>query len=310
MKITVAICTWNRSALLGQTLEQMTKLSIPAGLEWELLVVNNNCSDATDEVIAAYTDRLPLKRLMEPAPGHSNARNCAIKAAQGEFIVWTDDDVLVDEGWLREYAVAFQENGGASFFAGPIEPWFETAPPAWMARHLADLSGVIVTVDLGRTMRPLQVGDGVFGANLAVRRSIAAEFLFDHRLGRVKEALTGGDDSDFLLRLIKAGHLGLWVPRARVKHFVPRTRLTSDYVMRWFRDAGRTYVRRSPIGACPRVAGVPLWVLREYAQEAAKALLWRPTRNDKWFHSYRRSLMLRGVIQETRAMMSGDSACV
>ena len=47
MRITVAICTWNRCELLRQTLEQMTKLVIPPRVVWELLVVNNNCTDDT-----------------------------------------------------------------------------------------------------------------------------------------------------------------------------------------------------------------------------------------------------------------------
>ena len=50
MKITVAICTWNRSALLDRTLSEMHGLLVPDGIEWELLVVNNNCTDDTDAV--------------------------------------------------------------------------------------------------------------------------------------------------------------------------------------------------------------------------------------------------------------------
>jgi hypothetical protein len=52
MHVTVAICTWNRAGLLAQTLEQMRQLVIPPGVTWELIVVNNNCTDDTDQVIA------------------------------------------------------------------------------------------------------------------------------------------------------------------------------------------------------------------------------------------------------------------
>ena len=57
-RLTVAICTWNRCHLLQQTLEEMTKMTVPTGVDWELVVVNNNCSDATDEVIASFARRL------------------------------------------------------------------------------------------------------------------------------------------------------------------------------------------------------------------------------------------------------------
>ena len=74
----------------------MRKLQIPDGVDWELLVVNNNCTDKTDEVIARHSEVLPLRRLLELKPGLSNARNCAVEAAQGQLLIWTDDDVLVD----------------------------------------------------------------------------------------------------------------------------------------------------------------------------------------------------------------------
>ena len=50
MEITVAICTWNRARLLDETLTHLAELVVPSGLEWELLVINNNCTDHTDEV--------------------------------------------------------------------------------------------------------------------------------------------------------------------------------------------------------------------------------------------------------------------
>src|SRR4051794_35896246 len=103
MNVTVAICTWNRAGLLDQTLSEMGRLRIPSGLEWELIVVNNNCTDPTDEVIARHTGRLPIRRVSEPRPGQSNARNAAVRVARGDYIVWTDDDVLVDPLWLAAY---------------------------------------------------------------------------------------------------------------------------------------------------------------------------------------------------------------
>ena len=59
--VSVAICTWNRAKLLDQTLTQMRQLRIPAGLTWELLVVNNNSTDDTDAVASRHASSLPLR---------------------------------------------------------------------------------------------------------------------------------------------------------------------------------------------------------------------------------------------------------
>jgi glycosyltransferase involved in cell wall biosynthesis len=69
MFVSVAICTWNRCDLLEQTLKQMTKLRVPPDVQWELLIVNNNCTDRTDAVIRAFSGRLPIRRTVERTPG-------------------------------------------------------------------------------------------------------------------------------------------------------------------------------------------------------------------------------------------------
>ena len=120
LRITVAICTWNRSPSLRQTLDGFTGIAAPAATKWELLVVNNNCTDGTDEVIRAFEDRLPVRRAFEPRPGLSHARNRAIAEATGDYILWTDDDVTVCRDWLVAYADAFRRWPDAALFGGPI----------------------------------------------------------------------------------------------------------------------------------------------------------------------------------------------
>src|SRR5688572_28398302 len=85
MYITVVICTWNRSRMLDQTLQEMRQLQIANGIEWELIVVNNNSSDDTDGVIAKHESALPVRRLFEKMPGKSFAANAAMEAARGEL---------------------------------------------------------------------------------------------------------------------------------------------------------------------------------------------------------------------------------
>ena len=134
MLISVAICTWNRAGLLTSTLEHMAStLRVPTGVQWELLIVNNACSDDTDDVIASFSGRLPVRRLFEPRQGLSHARNRIVAEAAGEYVVWTDDDVLVDAAWLEAYCDAFRRWPECDAFGGPIEPWFPLGCPEWLA---------------------------------------------------------------------------------------------------------------------------------------------------------------------------------
>ena len=65
MLITVAVCTFNRAASLRRTLESLAAMNVPGDLVWEVVVVNNNCTDRTDEIIETFGQRLPLRRMVE-----------------------------------------------------------------------------------------------------------------------------------------------------------------------------------------------------------------------------------------------------
>lgn len=124
VSVSIAIWTWNRAKLLDQTLAAMRNLVGPPGVTWELLVVNNNCTDETDSVLVQDAARLPLQRLFEPTPGRSHARNTAVAHAQGDLMLWTDDDVPVDPQWLAAYVEAAKKVPDAAFFGVRIAPGF------------------------------------------------------------------------------------------------------------------------------------------------------------------------------------------
>src|ERR1051325_11089380 len=84
--VTIAICTFNRAESLRRTLRSLAELRVLNHVAWEIIVVNNNCTDNTDDVIASFSDRLPIRREFEPQRGLSCARNRAVKAAEGSYI--------------------------------------------------------------------------------------------------------------------------------------------------------------------------------------------------------------------------------
>jgi glycosyltransferase involved in cell wall biosynthesis len=241
MRVTVAICTWNRAELLDQTLTTLRRLAIPFDVRWEVLVVNNACTDGTDEVLTRQAKRLPLRRLYEPTPGKSRALNAAIRAIDSDLILWSDDDVLVDPHWLAEYVRAASEMPDVAFFGGPIEPWFEADPPTWIRDNWQLLSNVYAARDFGDRSLPIDRESLPFGANYAIRTSVQKQFLYNTRLGRIGPGMLSGEETELFLRLLADGHRGQWCASARLAHFVPKQRLTERHVREYFFGVGQSH---------------------------------------------------------------------
>ncbi|MEO7360293.1 MAG: glycosyltransferase [Gemmatimonadaceae bacterium] len=263
--MTVAICTWNRHELLRQTLEEMTHLEMPGDVSWELLIVNNNCTDATDVVIAAYAERLPIRRLFQPIPGLSNARNLASLEATGEYVIWTDDDVLVAPDWLRAYIDAFESHPEAALFGGPIRPWFPNTPPRWLEDSWPWVANAYAAVDYGSEKLPLAFERVPFGANMAIRIDAVRLYPYRPELGVRPGSRMGGEETDVFRRALREGHTGWWIPKAAVRHYIPVGRQSRRYLRDWFDAYGQYLGLYDERKIVPRyyVLGRPRWLWRE-----------------------------------------------
>ena len=269
MLLTVAICTWNRAALLDQTLARMRELRSPAQAGWELLVVNNNCTDHTDDVIAKHATALPLRRIAEPTPGVSHARNAALAAARGEYLFWVDDDVLVEPDWLIE-AVGTMERFDADGYFGRVFPLWESGhPPAWY-NHLFD--GMFALLDLGPDSFVCKPTDppGV-GANHGFRTA-ALRALGGYRtdLGVVADRGGGGEDLDVFARAHAAGLRLTYAASAIVHHYLPAERCTKRWYRHYTWNGSKHHLRmlRDQAKSVPAVFGIPRYFYRQTLRHA------------------------------------------
>ena len=234
--LTVAVCTYNRSDGLAQTLERILAAGSPVSLEVEILVINNNSTDDTEAVIKRFRERDPRVRgVFEAKQGHSNARNAAIAAARGAYIAFTDDDVLVDEGWLRDLArVVAEESPGC--VGGKVLPVWEGGKPDWMGPELYPMLALLdFHVDRVRLNIPK-----LWGANLCIDKTMALALGgFSTKTGRSKTMLCSGDDTEFVGRAIAAGYKVIYDPKPTVWHRIGSDRGRKGYFRKWWYDNSR-----------------------------------------------------------------------
>lgn len=288
MSLTVAICTWNRAALLRRTLESLTAQRKLEDTPWELLVVNNNCTDETDDVISTFKSRLPIRGLHEANPGLSNARNKAIGAATGDYIVWTDDDVVVCPEWLSAYAQAFLAWPDHAVFGGPIRPEFEGKPPSWLVSVWPQIQSAYAIRDIDPASGGLAIvtGKEPFGANFAIRSDLQRQHSYDARLGKSPlHPSLGGEEAAVIRALLASGHRGRWVPDAVVHHWVPRTRQSIRHIRDYCRGYGTYKAMSIDLSTQRFMLGVPRWMLRARVEYEIRYRAGRIFRKpDKWIH--------------------------
>jgi glycosyltransferase involved in cell wall biosynthesis len=225
-RITVAICTHDRAQSLGPMLETLLAQR-PAGCEWELLLVENGCTDGTVTVARGFEGILPLRITSEPELGLSHARNRALREARGEAILFTDDDVRLDAGWLAAYRTGLDRFPEADFFAGRIVAETSADSPPWFREETRGLfDGILVQYEVDGGDRILQASDPPpIGASFAVRRRLVERNgVFRADLGVRGRQNGRGEETEYFFRAREADAVGAYLASAVCHHPVDWSR--------------------------------------------------------------------------------------
>lgn len=219
-RVTVAVCTRDRPDDMKLCLEAICQLDYP---NLEILVVDNAPkTEGTKTLIDNYYPQVRYVR--EPRPGLDWARNRAILEATGEIIAYTDDDVVVDKGWVKAIAQTFAENSEVMAITGLVAPYeLETEAQVLFEDYGGFGRGFEqkwYQVQSGQAFPWQWLGAGQFGtgANMAFRRSVFDEIgYFDPALD-VGTPTNGGGDLEMYFRVLKAGHTLVYEPKALIWH--------------------------------------------------------------------------------------------
>jgi GT2 family glycosyltransferase len=203
-----------------------------AGGPCEVIVVENRPGRST--VARALRERFGdderVRYVEEHRPGLASARNAGLRAARGEIVAFTDDDVLADPAWLPAVRAAFAAAPEVGCVTGLILPLeLETPAQILLERFAGYGKGFrprIYSLDEPPPDQPLfPYTAGYFGsgANMAFRTGVLRDLGgFDPVLGTGTPA-RGCEDLDICIRVLHAGSRLAYEPRAIVWHRHPDT---------------------------------------------------------------------------------------
>ena len=298
--LTVVFATRNRCQILEAVLNAFCSLQAPQN-GWKLVVVDNGSTDLTRQVITSFQDRLPLCFLYEPKTGKNFALNMGLKLAEGDLIVFTDDDVFPRSDWLVEMRKAADAEPMYSMFGGVVVPRWEVPPPPWVG--WLDL-GPSYTLTPSLKDGPLDPGfiSLIYGPNMAIRSNIfQSGTVFNPLIGPRGADYPMGSETELLTRLAGEGYRGWHVSSAVVEHFIRKEQLEKSWVLQRAVRYGRG--RQRLLDKAKSWIGIPRRLFRAIPLEGIKmAAAWLFSNEEALFQSRWRFNILRGQVIESRIM--------
>jgi glycosyltransferase involved in cell wall biosynthesis len=231
IKISVVVCTYNRSALLRETVVSLLEQDINKN-SYEIIVVDNNSTDSTQLMVEEIAIGKPpkVRYLKEHRQGLSFARNKGAKEANGEIVAYIDDDATAQEEWLQGLLEIYDDFPDAGIVGGMIEPVWLKKKPAWLVQNLVRNFGVL---NYGNEIKELSFPETPFGGNFSINRELFHELGgFCENLGRKGVSLLASEEV-LLCRLVEKKQKKIYyTPKAIVYHKIFPERLNRRYLLK------------------------------------------------------------------------------
>lgn len=245
-QLSVVVCTYNRAELLGECLESLAVQTVERS-RFEVIVVDNNSTDNTSQVAAAWGQQLASLRLLREArQGLSHARNLGWQSARGEIVAYLDDDAVAAPDWCEMILQAFRRADVPPVaVGGVIVPRLKRTPPWWYVPRLE-------TRQWGGTagfLRPPEAAYGFSGSNMAIARKVfTTTGGFSPDFGMRGATIDFGEETDFFARLYREAPFFWYDPAIKVFHLVSDAQLSLAGRLRRVFRGGRARRRYQRMG--------------------------------------------------------------
>lgn len=235
MYLSVVIPTRNRSAMLDSLLKSVKKQTF-APDRFEVIVVDNGSDYKTRVVAQFYKDQIEnFNYVFESQPGLHRGRHAGLRVANGDILVFADDDIQALPTWLEGIAEAF-ESSDVMLAGGKCLPLFENQPPPWLMklwkkpRAEGQILGYLSLLDLGDSTKDISPYH-VFGCNFSIRKQTLVEAGGFHPDAMPPELVRfRGDGETYVSKYIfEKGYRTVYNPKASVYHWVSQERMTESY---------------------------------------------------------------------------------
>lgn len=232
MKLSIVICTYNRAFYLQKCLNSIiTQIASDS----EIIVVDNNSTDNTREIVhSLQSTEATIRYIPEVKAGLSHARNKGLAEANGEWVCFIDDDVIIMKEYVNR-ALFLIKSRHYDFFGGKVIPLYLTKKPNWIPDTLNRFELNF------HELTELKEGY-VIGANMIMRKHIVTDLGgFSAQLGMQEGKIRYAEEDQIQELLRSEGYKIAYDPFLVVEHIVTHEK----YSLRWHLKSKFAHARDS-----------------------------------------------------------------
>jgi len=236
--VSVIVCTYNRANVLAGCLESLVGQTSVKD-QFEVIVVDNNSTDATQEIARTFSDKVNYVRVItEFKQGLSNARNRGYREAAGRYVAYIDDDAMAYPDWIYQIISFASRHPEIQVFGGPYYAFSLVQIPEWFPPEYG--SSV-----LGTDERHIEIGqEWLDGTNMVFTRELLQTFGgFDSSLGMSGQKIAYGEETKLLLDISRNNIPVFYVPSIRVRHLISEDKMSVTWLLQSAYSSGRCYAQ-------------------------------------------------------------------
>jgi len=233
MTCSICIATYKRKQLLRNLLKSIYAQNLPQNITLQIVVVDNDIEKSAEEIIQEFRsdDKIRLEYHSQPKKNISLTRNVSVKNAQGEYLLFIDDDETADVNWINEHLKAIKTFEADGVF-GRVVPEFPENTPNW--------------IKAGDFFNKKSPPTGELATSVATSNCIVKANLLKNEPGPFSPeyGLTGGEDTHLFYKLRKGGAKLISSREAIVREIIPPDRTRVKWLIKKSYQTGNASTRR------------------------------------------------------------------
>jgi glucosyl-dolichyl phosphate glucuronosyltransferase len=237
---TIIMCAYNADDRIKESINSVLNQERFDQLVERFLLVDNNSNDSTPKIMLEYSqENKKVDYIKENKQGLSFARQAGLKVAETPWIIFVDDDNILEPNWLIESENYIKSKKDVGAFNGAVIPYID-----W---YLTDEEEIRLEVALGNlacthlNVEKINLNENVhphgtpFGAGLVIRREPLKKLSDNGWLkleGRNEKRLSSGEDTEMCLYIKQQGFQFGYNPKMLIKHKLPKKRIDEKYLLK------------------------------------------------------------------------------